>query len=65
MNRQFAWSGTKEPRCRNDAAGKVGQQGTHGVACRIGQFGICVDLTKVSESVQLPTAQASFACLTR
>jgi hypothetical protein len=37
---------------QDDAGRKVGQQRTHDVACRIGQFGICLDLTKLSQSVQ-------------
>jgi hypothetical protein len=37
---------------QDDAVGKVGQQRTYDVACRIGQFGICLDLTKLSQSVQ-------------
>lgn len=37
---------------QDDAVGKVGQQRTHDVACRIGQFGICLDLTKLSQSEQ-------------
>jgi hypothetical protein len=37
---------------QDDAVGKVGQQRTHDVACRIGQLGICLEVTKLSQSVQ-------------
>ena len=37
---------------QDDAVGKGGQQRTHDVACRIGQLGICLELTKLSQSVQ-------------